>query len=29
MAARMAGKSTIPVLDKAGAGYVSALGVAA
>jgi hypothetical protein len=29
MAARMAGKSTVPVLDKAGASYVAALGVAA
>ncbi len=29
MAARMLGKSTVPVLDKAGAGYVAALGVAA
>ena len=29
MAARMLGKSTVPVLDKAGAGYVTALGVAA
>lgn len=28
MAARMLGKTTIPVLDKAGASYVTALGVA-
>ena len=27
--ARMAGRSTIPVVDKAGQGYVSTLGVAA